>query len=161
MWYRWTSPQRPSWVQKKVAVVEPSGLNKSQCLDCPSKKAAVVERWPFVEVRLYNTGIGIRTTLYRSLIATSVNNWIMFLIVQGHPTSVFGKYLFGRRFEIRNICCKISCLPASPRIFEHLKNGIIAHFQRVFTLKRSPRIFGSLFSRWNFRKGKFWSLSDH
>ena len=26
------------------------------------------------------------------------------------------------------ICCKISCLPASPRIFEHLKNGIIAHF---------------------------------
>ena len=50
---------------------------------------------------------------------------------QGHPTSIFGKYLFGRRFEIynfRNICCKISCLPASPRIFEHLKNGIIAHF---------------------------------
>ena len=43
---------------------------------------------------------------------------------------VFGKYLFGRRFEIlnfRNICCKISCLPAPPRIFEHLKNGIIAH----------------------------------
>ena len=27
-----------------------------------------------------------------------------------------------------NICCKISCLPASPRIFEHLKNGKIAHF---------------------------------
>ena len=29
-------------------------------------------------------------------------------------------------FEIRNfrnICCKISCLPAFPRIFEHLKNG--------------------------------------
>ena len=41
------------------------------------------------------------------------------------------EYLFGRRFEIlnfRNICCKISCLPASPRIFEHLKNGIIAYF---------------------------------
>ena len=40
-------------------------------------------------------------------------------------------YLFGRRFAIcnfRNICCKISCLPASPRIFEHLKNGIIAYF---------------------------------
>ena len=33
-------------------------------------------------------------------------------IKQGHPTSIFGKYLFGRRFEIynfRNICCKISC----------------------------------------------------
>ena len=41
------------------------------------------------------------------------------------------KYLFGRRFEIqnfRNNCCKISCLPASPRIFEHLKNCIIANF---------------------------------
>ena len=23
---------------------------------------------------------------------------------------------------------KMSCLPASPTIFEHLKNGIIAHF---------------------------------
>ena len=23
---------------------------------------------------------------------------------------------------------KISCLPASPRLFEHLKNGIIAYF---------------------------------
>ena len=43
------------------------------------------------------------------------------------------------------ICCKISCLPASPRIFEHLKNGKIAHFQWIFTLKRSPRIVGSLF----------------
>ena len=53
---------------------------------------------------------------------------------------------------------KISCLSASPRIFGHLKNGIIAYFKRIFTLKRSPRIFGSLFSGWNFRKGKFWSL---
>ena len=26
------------------------------------------------------------------------------------------------------------------------------------TLERSPRIFGSFFSGWNFRKGKFWSL---
>ena len=53
------------------------------------------------------------------------------LFTQGHPTTIFGKYLFGRRIEIqnfRNICCKISCLSASPRIFEHLKNGIIAHF---------------------------------
>ena len=35
--------------------------------------------------------------------------------IQGHPTTIFGKYLFGRRFQIwnfRNICCKISaCLP--------------------------------------------------
>ena len=58
--------------------------------------------------------------------------------------------------EFWNICCKICCLPASPRIFEHLKNGMA--FLRIFTLKRSPRIFGSPFSRWNFRKGEFWSL---
>ena len=45
---------------------------------------------------------------------------------QGHPTSIFGKYLFGGRFEIqnfRNIFCKIYCLPTSRRIFEHLKIG--------------------------------------
>ena len=30
-------------------------------------------------------------------------------------------------WNFQNICCKISCLPASPRIFERLKNGIIAH----------------------------------
>ena len=56
---------------------------------------------------------------------------IIIAIYQGQPTSIFGKYLFGRRFEIynfRNICCKISCLPASPRIFERLRSGIIAHF---------------------------------
>ena len=54
---------------------------------------------------------------------------------QGHPTSICGKYLFGRRFEIYNffnlrstICCKISSLPASPRILEHLKPGITALF---------------------------------
>ena len=30
--------------------------------------------------------------------------------------------------NFRNIYCKMSCLPASPRIFEDLKNSIIAHF---------------------------------
>ena len=50
---------------------------------------------------------------------------------RGTQRQFSGKYLFGRRFEIwnfRSICCKISCLPASPRIFEHLQNGIIIHF---------------------------------
>ena len=44
------------------------------------------------------------------------------VLKQGHPKSIFGKYLFRRRFEIqkfRNFSCKISCLPASPRIIEH------------------------------------------
>ena len=52
-----------------------------------------------------------------------------FITNQGHPASIFGKYLFERRFEnFRNICCKIYCSPISPRIFEHLRNGIITHF---------------------------------
>ena len=54
---------------------------------------------------------------------------------------------------------KISCLPASPRIFEHLKNDITAHFWRIFTLKRLPRIFGSLFSSWNFNEIFSWKVS--
>ena len=33
-----------------------------------------------------------------------------------------------RKISVRNIFSKISCLTASPRIFEHLKNGIIAYF---------------------------------
>ena len=60
----------------------------------------------------------------------------------------------------KKICCKISRLPTSPRIFEHLKNGITTHFKWIYTLKKSPRIFGSLFSSWNFRKGKFWSYNS-
>ena len=39
----------------------------------------------------------------------------------------------------------LACLPLF-RIFEHLNDGTIVHFQRIYTLKRSPRIFGSLFS---------------
>ena len=84
-------------------------------------------------------------------------------IVSGAPNENFRKNIcseddlrsriFGTLF-----CCKISCLPASPRIFKHLKNGKITHFQWIFTLKRSPKIFRSLFSGWNFRTGKFWSL---
>ena len=54
---------------------------------------------------------------------------------QGHPTSIFGKY----------VCCNISCLPASPGIFKHLKNGIIAHFYRNFTLKGHLEFSGDFF----------------
>ena len=70
------------------------------------------------------------------LINNSFKNKVHYYITQmrfyrGTQRHFFGIYLFGRRFEIsnfRNICCKISCLPASPKIFEHLKNGIIAQF---------------------------------
>ena len=59
---------------------------------------------------------------------------------RGTQRQFSGKYLFGRRFEIWNFrsnCCKISYLPASPRIFEHLKNGIFTHFQGILTLKKA------------------------
>ena len=51
---------------------------------------------------------------------------------QGHSTTIFGKYLFGRRFVLynfRNICCYIPCLPASPKFLNPpQKKGLIAHF---------------------------------
>ena len=50
-------------------------------------------------------------------------------VTSGAPNVNFGKYLFGRRFEIqnfRNICCKISCLPVSLG-FSNIY-GLIAHF---------------------------------
>ena len=78
---------------------------------------------------------------------------------QGHPTSIFGKYLFGRRFEIQNfqnICCKISCLPASPRIFEHLKNGIIAQFLTDLYPKKLGAFFlAEIFEKVNFDPHNF------
>ena len=77
---------------------------------------------------------------------------------QGHPTSIFGKYLFGRRFEIynfRNICCKISCLPASPRIFEHLKPGITALFNGLLPWKGHLEFSIAFFLAENFEKVSF------
>ena len=84
----------------------------------------------------------------------------MFFMFHRKPNVIFfGKYLFGRRFEIqnfRNICCKISCLLASPRIFEHLKKGVIAHFFTDFYPKNvSWNQFGSLFLAEIFAKVSF------
>ena len=95
------------------------------------------------QAKLVSTLHSLASVQRRDLTASemSAGKWMLILLdgasvaqrlnSQGHPTSIFGKYLFGRRFEIwnfRNICRQISCLPASPRICEHLKNGIIAHF---------------------------------
>ena len=49
--YSWNSPQRPPLGQKKVAIVE--GFKQESMCGLSAKKAAVVERWPLVEVRLY------------------------------------------------------------------------------------------------------------
>ena len=49
--------------------------------------------------------------------------------------------IFGT-FVVRFLAC-LSLLGFS-NIYK--KNGIIAHFKRIFTLKRSPSNFGSLFS---------------
>ena len=49
---------------------------------------------------------------------------------------------------------KISCLPASPRVFEHLKNGIIAHaiFNRFLHLKGHLEFLGAFFLAAIFEK---------
>ena len=89
------------------------------------------------------------------LLNSSSNFAIVHCIDSGEPSVNF------RKIHVRKtiwdlefselICCYISCLPACPRIFEPSKNGIIAHFKRIFTVKMSPRIFGNLFSGWNFK----------
>ena len=93
----------------------------------------LVERWSskMTSFRKIQTTESVIWILKKSKLRLSQHTMKLKLTLQGHPTSIFGKYLFGGRFEIynfRNICCNIFCLPASPRIFQHLKNGIIAHF---------------------------------
>ena len=73
-------------------------------------------------------------------------------------TSKPGKYLFGRRFEIQNfrsICCKISCLPASPRILEHLKKWNNCSSLTDFYPKKVSQNFLEPFFWLKFLKGKF------
>ena len=83
-----------------------------------------------------------------------------FIIKHGHPTSIS-----------ENICSEddlrstifgtvvvkfLTCLPACPRIFQRRKkNGIIAYFKRIFTLKWTPRIFRISFVAEIFEKVSF------
>ena len=45
----------------------------------------------------------------------------------------------------RNICCKTVCLPASPRIFEHLNTTILAHFNGFLPLKGHLEFSGAFY----------------
>ena len=62
---------------------------------------------------------------------------------QGHPTTIFGKIsvrktIWDLEFLEHFFFCKISCLPASPRIFEHLQNtfnnSMFKWFWTIFSL---------------------------
>ena len=85
-----------------------------------------------VSVKTFNCCLkfsGLKSNRTRKLFISKTQAWDW----SGAPNDNFRKNLFGGRFDIlnfRDICCKISYLPASPRIFEHVKNGIIAHFNR-------------------------------
>ena len=48
-------------------------------------------------------------------------------------------------YNFRNVCCKISCLPASPRGFEHLKNLYNCPFLTDFYPKRGHLEFSGAF----------------
>ena len=62
----------------------------------------------------------------------------------------------GQRQFTENICSEDDLRSAaSPRIFKHLKNGIIAPFERIFTLKGSSRIFGAFILAEIFEKVRF------
>ena len=67
---------------------------------------------------------------------------------RGTQRQFSGKCLFGRRFENQN-------LPASPRIIEHLQNGIITHFKWIFTLKKATQNFREPFLAEIFEKVSF------
>ena len=49
----------------------------------------------------------------------------------------------------------MSCLPASPRIFEHLKNGIIAYFNGFLPYKGHLEFSGAFFRAGIFEKVSF------
>ena len=69
-------------------------------------------------------------------------------------------YFFNARLMTRASKARAAkgvCRHAPLDNFEMLKfyNAISSVLRVQFTLKRSPRIFGGLFSGWSFRKGKF------
>ena len=110
-------------------------------------------------------GVSIRNNLTKSIkeikTCNLFRNWQLKLIFKlkqenlnftkqttGAPSVNFRKISVRKTIwdlEFSELCCKISCVPASPRILEHLKVVQVPIFQRIFTPKRSPRIFGSLF----------------
>ena len=71
------------------------------------------------------TRLGYRTTKDAALFVLTNDFIYREFNETGAPKVNFRRIYVWRK---TNICCKISCLPASPRIFEHLKTGIIAHF---------------------------------
>ena len=76
---------------------------------------------------------------------------------QGHPTTIFGKKtvrktIWDLEFLEHFFFCKISCLPASPRIFEHLQIGIITHFLTDFCPKKGHLEFSGSFSWLKFSR---------
>ena len=107
--------------------------------------AGISAAWENLKIHCYNEQSNIKIAIsYQSFFCVCC----VILIKQGHPTSIFGKYLFGKRFEIenfRNICCKISCLPASKKWYNCL-------FLTCFYPKKVTYNFRGLFSGWNFRR---------
>ena len=101
--------------------------------------------------------------LYKNLIIWGLNLVTLSELVHlcmeraGAPNVNFLKIPVWKTIWDLEFCCKISCLPASPRIFKHLKNGII--FEKVsfdpynFQITRlSANLSGNL-NRWKIFRG--------
>ena len=71
--------------------------------------------WNIQQTNLHKVTTGFKTLLYQFSGAPNVT--FRTISVRKTTSRIFGTFVV-----------KISCLPASPRIFEHLKNGLIAHF---------------------------------
>ena len=84
----------------------------------------------------YQLGCWVKTEKISVALDLKINKSISTYSI--HYVSVRGT----QRQFLENICSEDDFR----RIFDHLRNGTIDHFQRIFALKRSPGIFGNLFS---------------
>ena len=102
-------------------------------------------------------------TLYKNLIIWGLNLLTLCELVHlcmeraGAPNVNFWKIPVRKMIWDLEFC-KISCLPASPRIFEHLKKWYICPFLTDFYPKKFTYNFQEPFFWLKFSKGKFWFL---
>ena len=101
-----------------------NSLRKTFLLECVRSGAQQAAKKAGILARNSHTPVASDLTYHFSHMRKNVTS-------SGAPNDNF------RKISVRKTICdlefsehlfKISCLPASPRIFEHLKNGIIAHF---------------------------------
>ena len=120
--------QRPRWHERTFIVSSLDCKNACFLIKCGSESLcpfSLLTEWRAVPFRVLSTREVNQLPELRPT-KLSVNHFTGLPNVNLRKISV-RKTIWDLEFS-EHICCKISCLPASPSIFEHLKNGITAHF---------------------------------